>query len=197
MPKRVVFAQALRVDQGLRFRQGRREVVMIGDNYVYACAFSLPHGLVGRDARIARQDDPGALLDVAFEVFPVYPVGFGLAVGDVIARIRAELAQRFDEEGGRGLPVYVKVAPDQNLFTPLDGRLDPTYAFLQVRERLRRGRVVGTWVQEGTRLLRGTGAPLGQKPRHKGIPAYEAGELFQDGFGRRVGPLCHRKRGLL
>jgi hypothetical protein len=128
---------------------------------------------------------------VSFEVLPVYAMGLPLPMGDVIVHVRTKLTEGFYEKSRGRLPIYVKVAPDQNSLSLLDGRPDSFGAVLQVWKILGRRRIVGRRVQKRPRVINRPDPALGQEPRHEGITPDEVFEPIRDRRGRRSGPFCH------
>ena len=66
---------------------------------------------MGRDARIAGQDQAGALLDQPLQALAVQAVPL-LTGRHAVDGIRAQGQQRLPQQGRRRLAVGVKVAPD-------------------------------------------------------------------------------------
>jgi len=134
----VLCRQQLGVDDGRRIGQAIREIVMIGDDDVHALRAGEGNRIVGRNASVTGNDQPGPIRDHLVQCRQGDAVTFCLPQGDMIGHATAQLAQGCDEQGCRGLSIYVEVTPDANRFACLECAIDAGDGPRHARERVGR-----------------------------------------------------------
>ena len=169
------------VDDRGGVRQGGAQLVMIGDDHVHALRSGELRCLVRGHAGVAGEDQPRALGDHLLQVRQVNAMRGGLAHRHVVADMRAQVAQRRDQQRGGGLAVHVEIAPHADRLAAPDGAPQPVDRPRHPRQRLRRGREVRIRVEESDRRGRGRHPAAREGLRHQRVAADRGGERRRNG----------------
>ena len=105
---------AVRVDHGVRLRQGRLALVVVGDDQPHAQLAAELRLLERRDAAVDRDDQPHALRGKLPDRPGIEAVALLEPSGDMICAIRAARAQIIRQEAGRRDAVDVIIAEHRN-----------------------------------------------------------------------------------
>ena len=142
--------------------------VMVGDDDLGIELVGASNRFMGGHAGVACEDEAGSAMDELLQPVPVQAVSF-VAGGHAVGDPGAQRAQRLQEEGGRGLPVGVKVTPDGNGLLICDGLPQAVCRDGEVGQIGGRGRNVELGADEGSGLDGAADAAtrqrLGNQPR--------------------------------
>jgi hypothetical protein len=159
--QRVLRRQAVGVDHSKGGRQVIAKDVMVGNDYLGAEGVGAGHGGVGSYARITGEYQTRSVANETFQSRLVDAVAL-VARGDPKDNVGTQGAQSFDEQGGGGLTIGVKVTPNSDALAAMDGLAKAPDGNGQVGQVGGGGRGVAIWVEEGSGSARCPNAPAGQ-----------------------------------
>ena len=182
----MTFGEQLRVDHSIRLRQGRRQVVVVGNDHIHARLLGKGNRFVGADACIASQQDLRLVsrIDDLLQHRQINPVRFAGAHRDMIGYLCTQAAQGRYQQSCGSLPVHVKIAPHADSLFALDGLLKTDGCLYKTGQLFGWGGGIYVGVQECPGSVRIQDTAMSKCPGNQGTTAHRGAQAI---WGRDFG----------